>query len=195
MHRGSAQIARGVFVLCVLVGVAALVACGDSTTGTGTPPPLVDDRLIAFVSDSGSCCGGGSIFVMHADGSHKTRVTPDGSHDASPAWSPDGVTIAFTTDRSPNGIWVVSADGTGLRPLLAAPEFLGPGEAAWSPDGHSLAFSTAVRDSAGHFLGIIDIVDADGSHAHQLMMQAKDVGSPSWSADGTKIAFVAVSDR
>jgi Tol biopolymer transport system component len=174
-----------------LAAVLALAACGDSSTGTYTKPPLVDDRLVAFVSDSGNdCCGYSSIFVMHADGSHTARLTSSDHHDDTPAWSPDGSTIAFYSDRAPVGIWVVNADGSNPRSLVSAP-FYSPAEPAWSPDGHSLAFSTSYTDSLFNFFNIIEIADADGSNAHQLPTVENDVASPSWSPDGTRIVFEA----
>jgi TolB protein len=177
--------------ICTFAVALAIVACSESTTGTRTPPPLVDDRLVAFVSDSGnSCCGHSSIFIMHADGSHTTRVTSENQHDDLPAWSPDGSTIAFYSDRSPSGIWTVNADGSNLRSLVSAPG-LYPSEPAWSPNGHSLAFSETTTDSLSNFVDIIEIADADGSNAHQLITAAADVASPSWSPDGTRITFVA----
>jgi TolB protein len=177
--------------ICTFAIALAIVACSDSTTGTRTPPPLVDDRLVAFVSDSGnSCCGHSSIFIMHADGSHTTRVTFSDHHDDTPAWSADGSTIAFFSDRSPAGIWAVNADGSNLRSLVSAP-FDFPGEPAWSPNGHSLAFSTSFTDSLNDFVDIIEIADADGSNAHRLTTVAKGAASPSWSPDGARIVFVA----
>ena len=56
-----------------------------------------------------------------------------------PAWSPDGKRIAFTSNRDGNyEIYVMNADGTGLRNLTQPP---GAGQLrAWSPDGKRLAF-------------------------------------------------------
>jgi len=183
--------ARSSRASCTLAVALAIVACSDSSTGTRPLLPLVDDRLVAFVSDSGnSCCGHSSIFIMHADGSHTTRVTSEDHHDDSPAWSPDGSAIAFYSDRSPAGIWAANADGSNLRSLVSAP-FNDPGEPAWSPNGHSLAFSTFFTDSLNNLVDIIEIADADGSNAHQLTTVARDVASPSWSPDGARIVFVA----
>jgi Tol biopolymer transport system component len=188
------QTVRTSRAICTAAVVTAIIACGDSSTSSANHP-LVDDRLVAFMSDSGTvCCGHSSIFVMHADGTETTRLTSGDFADGFPAWSPDGSTIAFSTDRSPAGIWVVDADGSNVRPLITAPDFLAAGEPAWSPDGSSIAFSAAVKDSLDNFIGVIEIADADGSHARQLMTTATDIESPSWSPDGTRMLFVAAPD-
>jgi hypothetical protein len=64
-----------------------------------------------------------------------------------PSWSPDGRTLAFS--RTPLGaatasasdIWLVSADGRDLRPLLR--NDLEESSPTWSPDGRYLAFNRA----------------------------------------------------
>jgi TolB protein len=194
MHLRPLRTVRGSHAICSLAAALVIIACSDSSTGTRTPAPLVDDRLIAFVSDSGFCCGYSSIFVSHADGTHKTQLTSGYFHDDLPAWSPDGSTIAFTTDRSPAGIWVVTVDGSNLRPLVTAPDFLDAAQPAWSPNSLSIAFSAAVKDSLDVFISVIMIADADGSHARRLTTNAGNAEWPSWSPDGTRIAFDAAAD-
>jgi stage II sporulation SpoD-like protein/WD40 repeat protein len=66
-------------------------------------------------------------------------------HLGTPAWSPDGKTLAFARRPTGNGssaagdIWLVRTDGTDLRPLALTPA----DERApiWSPNGQRLAFS------------------------------------------------------
>jgi Tol biopolymer transport system component len=190
MPVGLLRSPRRAFAIYAFAAVAfAIVACSDST---GTGSSLADDRLIAFVSDSSPyCCGHGGIFVMHADGTHMTRVTSGDHHDETPAWSPDGSTIVFKSDRSPGGIWAVNADGTNLRSLITATDFNDPSEPAWSPNGQSIAFSAWVTDSLDNFIDIIEIANADGSHPHRLITNTINMDAPSWSPDGSRILFTA----
>ena len=89
-----------------------------------------DGRKIAFASLSAT--GGGSgIYVMNADGSHVTHLTsvrnvpPFGyGGESSPAYSPDGRRIAFSS-HTPEGfrrqIYLVDADGSNLVRLTKPP--------------------------------------------------------------------------
>ena len=89
-----------------------------------------DGRRIAYASRAernlracfGKCTPGGEIYVVLADGSEPVRLTTSAATDRSPAWAPDGGSIAFVSDRSDRAaeeyeIWVVGADGRGLRRL------------------------------------------------------------------------------
>jgi hypothetical protein len=119
------------------------------------------------------------IWVMNADGSAQTAVTPESNYadDMSPAWSPDGSRIAFSSTRASGwSLWLVNADGTGLH-SLGAPS---AGDPAWSPDGTQLAYS----GQSG-----IGVVNADGSNPHYISGPGGWPSSPSWSPDGSHIVF------
>jgi Tol biopolymer transport system component len=54
------------------------------------------------------------IYVMNADGSGQTRLTNNDDLDWTPAFSPDGSKIAFTSHRDGNwDIYVMNANGSG----------------------------------------------------------------------------------
>lgn len=187
MHRRSLArvgIARSA---CVLAFALAAAGCSDSST-SGTPP-LDDARIIALVSDSANP-DGSSIFIMHADGSHRTRLTTPHFQDINPAWSPDGSSITFESSRPPSGIWIMNADGSNQRPFLTDAAFASPNYLHWSPDGNFVAFD-AYADSVGN-RRVIMIADSDGSHAHRLTSSLSDERWPSWSPDGTRIAFMTL---
>jgi hypothetical protein len=87
-----------------------------------------DGRRLAFASvrdRNGSRCGAhecwyaAELYVAAADGSAPRRLTHNEGEDATPAWSPDGSRILFTSDQNlPEGdsaeVYSVAADGSCL---------------------------------------------------------------------------------
>lgn len=57
-----------------------------------------------------------------ARGSSPVRLTSGGYFDRTPALSPDGQKILFTSNRSGNNdVWTMNANGSGLTNLTKAP--------------------------------------------------------------------------
>jgi TolB protein len=96
--------------------------------------------------------------------------------------------IAFEHNMNPesgitrNDIYVVNADGSGLRNLTR--HLADDIEAAWSPDGRRLAFVRWGRRDRRLYT-----MNAAGS-GQRLLIDDPDVSSPAWSPDGKTIAFV-----
>jgi len=104
-----------------------------------------------------------------------------------PAWSPDGIQIAFTSYRSGNkDIWLMNDDGSSLIQLTKHKSI--DEHPAWSPDASKIAFTSYRSGNAD-----IWVMDRDGSNLKQLTTDKSKDFYPAWSPDGTKIAFV--SDR
>jgi Tol biopolymer transport system component len=141
------------------------------------------------------------IYVMDSDGSSPTSLTSDLSLSSSnPDWSPDGTKIVFYGTLNEEGLIVMNADGTG-KTLLTSPVGLAPPNPSWSPDGKKIAFE---RMSFGDPDATHDIyvINADGTNLTRLTKTPIPGGSsilnydlePTWSPDGTKIAFVTNRD-
>jgi Tol biopolymer transport system component len=156
-----------------------------------------------------------NLWVMNADGSGVAPLTQLTAFTASanPAWSPDSSKIAFASTRALDGsdaantnntsnIWVMNANGSGATALTrltasGASSFF----PVWSPNGSKIAF-TSSRVLNGTDAGIPNgdfnlwVMGADGSSAGALTrFTAPSVFTSSslWSADGSRIAFIADS--
>jgi dipeptidyl aminopeptidase/acylaminoacyl peptidase len=106
--------------------------------------------------------------------------TPE-MHDLGAAWSPDGRTLAYVSERSGfYEIHLVGADGTGDRRLTSA----GADHSGldWHPDGSRLV---AARGRRNRF--DLVVVDA-GSGEAQVLAEGGRWSSPYWTRDGGLVA-------
>ncbi len=162
-------------------------------TPTVTPtPPLVVARTLPSITFMGRDIDQAwRIYVMNADGSNVTALSPEGVDDTAPTWSPDGRKIAFVSQRDGNReIYVMDANGQNVINVTRHPA--DDWTPSWSPDGNQLAFSS-IR-TGGWEIYILDTSCLGNPETCPEMITqitADGTGNilPVWSPDGSRFAF------
>ena len=139
---------------------------------------------IAYIKKTGNAK---EIFISDYDGTNERQVTRTGAINLSPAFSPDGQMIYFTSfrDGDPQLFRVSVSNGeinkmTNFQGLAAAP--------AVSPDGRKIA---CVLSKDGN--SEIYVLEIDGRVIKRVTNHRAIESAPTWSPDGRMLAFS--SDR
>ncbi|MEN9787453.1 MAG: hypothetical protein RLZZ299_2717, partial [Pseudomonadota bacterium] len=190
-----------IFVMSALAGEPFTDTNQDGIRGPGEPFADLDMSL-------GYDGPGVPQRLTNFDGSVGTHEDIDGgAADVEPAWSPDGSTIAFASNRGDGRyrIFRMADDGSGQTALFDGSFGRAP---AWAPTGAStsrqLAYARSVSDGAD--LVVTDLEPAVGPGGNpelrastpEVIVAIPDVGEFEgvWTPEGIEPARVAfVSDR
>lgn len=129
------------------------------------------------------------LFIARTDGSEVRQLTNDDARDRGPAWSADGKTLYFYSNRSGEyEIWKINIDGSGLERLTDrryAPAEVG---SVWypqpSPDGRMLA----AFNGAGAVIIHLDRPIGKRFEILPPIDATRRLAQPRWSPDGATLA-------
>ena len=204
---------RGIFAPVVSPdgSQVAFIAMGDLwllNTAGGTPQQLTNDshvetdpawsldgKQLAFSSDR---AGTMDIWIRDMVSGTDRRLTELPVGEVMPSWSPDGSRVAFLTVLGLGGdMRVVDVKSGAVR--LLRDDLFAPSRATWSPDGSTLAisvlrpYSTLYREGRNEVL----LQPVDGGEGRLMTplphwgIGTRGTDGPSWSPDGTMMAFSA----
>lgn len=142
-------------------------------------PGFFDAQLAAV----GKFSGNKEIYLLDIDGENAHNITRNGSINLSPAWSPDGSTIAWTTYKRGNPDLYTKRLKSGRTRVVSAKEGINSG-ATFSPDASTIVFSR----SSGMQSDLYSI-GSDGKGAKRLTTAPGIDVAPDYSPNGNLIAF------
>jgi Tol biopolymer transport system component len=192
-------------IAAALMALATAAAQPSQATFPGGNGRLVYEEVFEYeppsdcdtVDDPSSCQPDleamrlASVLPSGADPRRLRTCRPVGCGPQGPAFSPDGLRLAYVTSH-PNRLVFSREDGSRRR-RVPLPADMGVQAAAWSPDGRRLAFSgtrpwTHPESGRRTFEARIYSVRPDGSGLRALSTGPRDF-SPDWSSRG-EIAFL-----
>ncbi len=179
------------------------------TSNAKPPKPIVIDRYKFKQDGQGYLLSNrhSYIYLYDIGGKKLDRLTKGKSDESSPAWSPDGGRIAFTSNRNPDPdrepssqLYVAEAKAGAMeKQVTPNANRAGRGAPEWSPDGKWLAFLEGDDKKYGAYgMEHLTIVAADGSTPPQRVASSealdRGVSQPRWGDDGKNIYAIVTDD-
>ncbi|MFL6262428.1 MAG: protein kinase domain-containing protein [Thermoanaerobaculia bacterium] len=147
--------------------------------------PSVAPNGNEFVYVKETSPGNRDIYSQRIGGSNPRNLTADSpTDDTQPAFSPDGSTIAFRSEREGGGIFLMGATGESVRRLTDTG--FNP---AWSPDGKEILVATEGISDPQVRKTKSEIWRVDVATGTRRRMVEGDAVQPSWSPHGRRIAY------
>jgi serine/threonine protein kinase/Tol biopolymer transport system component len=130
------------------------------------------------------------IYSQRIGGSNFRNLTADSpADDTQPAFSPDGASIAFRSERDGGGIFLMGATGESVRRLTSFGY-----NPAWSPDGKEVVVATEGITSPAWRSSVSQLWRIEVADGSRRLVSPGDAVQPSWSPHGRRIAYWGIPD-
>ena len=159
-----------------------------TATAESDPVWSGDSMKLVYLSEAGTGEGSGHNIVMYDFATSKeTVLTPAGSEDENPKWSPDGKSVAYLrNDKELHVLTVPAQAGATVADRVVARGELPRSSLAWSPDSQWVAYTA---DDSRSFRNV-HVVAAAGGDSHPVSFLANgEIGGVVWSPDGKYLLF------
>jgi len=138
------------------------------------------DKIVYTSSKNGDNT---EIYLREMGSGKETRLTFNRIIDTSPAFSPNGKEIAFTSERSGTPqIYIMDIDGTNVRRITTEGAY--HDNPTWSPDGTRLAYVSRIENRFD-----IYTYNFKDNSIIKLTEKAGRNENPAWSPDGRHLVF------
>ncbi len=162
----------------------AVHAAADELVRWATGDPGMAASRVAFVLEGR---GSKEIYIADYDGENVQRFTSDGTTTLSPAWSPDGRRLAYTSFRNGTPALLERELGSSRARLLSDRQGINI-TPAYAPDGQRIAFATTYGGATE-----LAIYNRERGCCLEALTEGRrfDSLSPAWAPDGQRFAFVS----
>ena len=134
----------------------------------------------------------GDLYVLPMGGGDARPLTSGLAWDMQPRFSPDGKSIAFTSDRGGgDNLWIVDRDGENPR-AVTEEAFRLLNNPVWTPDGEYVAGRKHFTSGRSLGAGEIWLYHKSGGSGVQMVERPndqKDLGEPAFSPDGRYLYY------
>ena len=134
----------------------------------------------------------GDIYTMPISGGDAKNITNSMAWDMQPTFSPDGSSIAFTSDQGGgDNIWTMDVQGENQEQVTKE-SFRLLNSPAWSPDGHYIVARkhfTGMRSLGAGEIWMYHKSGGKGVQLNKRPNEQKDLGEPVYTPDGKYVLY------
>lgn len=131
----------------------------------------------------------GDIYVMPVGGA-AVNITKDAALDTDPAWSPDGSSLVYSSDKDSEHLQLWIRDMRTGQSRKVTNLTTQPQAASFSPDGGRIVFFNVTGMWRVAEMSILDLASGRVTKIHDTLPQP---GAPTWSPDGTRLALAGIA--